>query len=395
MTVLVVGAGVTGCTVAHQLARHGQRVVVHEGSAATGGLIRCDHLGGVLFEPHGSHVFHTGDREVWRLAKAMTPFNRYRHRVSIMIEGRLLNWPILASDLDRQSRGDEIRAQLEARRHVDPQGRAAATNFEEWCLEVMGPILYERYVRPYTVKQWGRPPSELSAEWAPRRVGIRWDDNPYLFSDPYQGWPAGPNGYTDLIDGLLDHPAITVRLRSEVTLRTLGAVMARDDADAVVLTCPLDAFCGECLGALQWRGVAVRSLHVPHVDRAQPTMVVNYPGLEYPFIRVHETKHASGQVCAGTVLSFEFTGAPTRAYPVELPETRRLHEAYANLLHTRIGAHRVWFTGRLASYRYLNIDQCMRHALDCADELLRVRGRAAALRARRTRSSRPDRVPSA
>jgi UDP-galactopyranose mutase len=368
-TILIVGAGLTGCTVAHRLACRGLRPVVYERAALPGGLIRSGHLGGVLCEPHGSHIFHTDDEEVWRLANAMTPFNDYRHRVAIMVEGRLLNWPILVSDLDRQSRGEEIRAQLHARRDVTPQARAAADNFEQWCLALMGPILYERYVRPYTIKQWGRAPRELRAEWAPRRVGVRWDDDPYLFHDRYQGWPAGAGGYTDLIDGLLADRAITVRVATEATLQTLGAVMAREGADTAVLTCPLDAFCGDRLGPLQWRGIVVRSVHVPHVELAQETMVVNYPALEYPFIRVHETKHASGQRCAGTVLGFEFTGASARCYPVELPQTRRLNDAYMALLRDRIGAARVWFAGRLATYRYLDMDECMRQALDCADAI--------------------------
>jgi UDP-galactopyranose mutase len=306
---------------------------------------------------------------VWRLVTAITPFNDYRHRVAIVIEGRLLNWPILRSDLDRQSRGDEIRGQLEARRHVDPAARADAANFEEWCLELMGPILYERYVKPYSVKQWGRPPSELRASWAPRRVGVRWNDDPYLFTDPHQGWPAGGGGYTDLVDGLLDHPLITLRTRARVSMRTLTAAMATEAADIAVLTCPLDEFCDDELGSLPWRGIAVRAVHVPHIERAQATMVVNYPGLEFPFIRIHETKHASRQRCPGTVLAVEFPGAPGRHYPVESPASRRLHDAYTTLLRDRVGAARVHFAGRLATYRYLDMDACMRQAIDCADAI--------------------------
>ncbi len=370
MTVLVVGAGLTGCTVAHRLAAHGVRSVLYERAAKPGGLVRSDLLHGVLYEPHGSHVFHTSDEEVWRLASSVTPFNDYRHRVSIVVEGRLLNWPILLSDLDRQSRGREIRQQLEARREVDPAARAAAASFEEWCLELMGPILYERYVKPYTIKQWGRPPSELRASWAPRRIGIRWDDDPYLFGDPHQGWPAGGGGYTDLVDGLLGDRLVTVRPRSRVSMRSLTADMAREGADAAVLTCPLDELCDGELGDLPWRGIAVRPVHVPHVERAQPTMVVNYPGLEYPFIRVHETKHASRQRSEGTVLAFEFPGAPARHYPVESPDSRALNDAYMALLRERIGPDRLRFAGRLATYRYLDMDVCMRQAIDCADDLV-------------------------
>jgi UDP-galactopyranose mutase len=370
VAVLIVGAGLTGCTVAHRLARGGMRSVVYERAPVPGGLVRSARLNGVLYEPHGSHVLHTDDEEVWELATSMTPFNDYRHRVAIVIEGRLLNWPILLSDVDRQTRGDEIRAQLEARRSVDPARRAAAANFEEWCLDLMGPILYERYVKPYTIKQWGRPPHELHAAWAPRRVGVRRDDDPYLFTDRHQGWPAGPDGYSDLVEALLDDPLISVRCGAHVRLASLRDDMARERCDAVVLTGPLDEFCGESLGPLPWRGIAVRAVHVPHVDRAQDTMVVNYPGLEYPFIRIHETKHASRQECPGTVLGFEFPGAPERHYPVESPENRARNDAYADELRRHIGSARVRFAGRLATYRYLDMDDCMRQALDCGDELL-------------------------
>ncbi len=365
-TVLVVGAGLTGCTLAHRLAHQGVGSVLLERGDVPGGLIRSEHMGGVLYEPHGSHIFHTEDQEVWELANAMTPFNDYRHRVDINVEGRILNWPILLSDIDRQSRGEEIKAELEERRNVDAAARAEASNFEEWCLELMGPILYERYIKPYTEKQWGRPARTLSAQWAPRRVSVRWDNDPYLFPDPHQGWPAGPNGYTDLIDGLLDHELIGLRTGIDVTLEDLESHAREVEADSIVLTCPLDVFAGERFGRLDWRGIIVRNVHIPHVEHAQGAMVVNYPGLEYPFIRIHETKHASRQQCEGTVLGFEFTNAPTRYYPIELPENRALNDRYQDFLRAEIGPDRVHFAGRLANYLYIDMDDCMRQALDAS-----------------------------
>ena len=365
--VLIVGAGLTGCTLAHRLAREGVESVLVERAPVPGGLIRSEHMNGVLYEPHGSHIFHTEDREVWELANSMTPFNDYRHRVDIVIEGRILNWPILLSDIDAQSRSEEIRAELREREGVDAATRAEAANFEEWCLELMGPILYERYIRPYTEKQWGRPARELSAQWAPRRVSVRWDNDPYLFPDPYQGWPAGPNGYTDLIEGLLESELITVRYGTEVTIGDLDGQMRAAAADAVVLTCPLDVFCGGSFGELEWRGIHVASVHIPHVELAQGAMVVNYPALEYPFIRIHETKHASRQRCEGTVLGFEFAGAPTRYYPVESESNRALNDRYQAFLREEIGSARTFFAGRLANYLYIDMDDCMRQALDAAE----------------------------
>jgi len=377
--VLVVGAGLTGCTLGWRLGQEGIDTTLLEREDVPGGLVRSEHMNGVLYEPHGSHIFHTEDKEVWDLANQMTPFREYRHRVDIIADGQILNWPILLSDIDKQSRGDEIKAQLEERRGVDAESRAAAANFEEWCLELMGPILYERFIQPYTEKQWGRPASTLSAQWAPRRVSVRWDNDPYLFPDPYQGWPAGPNGYTDLLDGLLAHERVELRTGVDVTLENIDERAREHGADLVVLTCPLDVFAGHRFGTLDWRGIDVRSVHIPHVEYAQGAMVVNYPGLEYPFIRIHETKHASGQKCEGTVLGFEFTNAPTRYYPIELPENRELNERYQSFLRDEIGKERTFFAGRLANYLYIDMDDCMRQALDASEDLIAgVRGRASA-----------------
>src|SRR4051795_9919979 len=262
--VLIIGAGLTGCTLAHRMAREGVESVLLERGEVPGGLIRSEHMNGVLYEPHGSHIFHTDDEEVWNLANEMTAFNDYRHRVDIVVEGKVLNWPILVSDIDAQSRSEEIHEQLRQREGLDAAARAEAANFEEWCLELMGPILYERYIKPYTEKHWGRPARELSAQWAPRRVSVRWDNDPYLFPDPYQGWPAGPNGYTDIIDGLLEPEQVTLRTGVDVTLDNLEHHMSETEADLVVLTCPLDVFAGERFGRLDWRGILVRNVHVPH-----------------------------------------------------------------------------------------------------------------------------------
>jgi UDP-galactopyranose mutase len=373
-TVLIVGAGLTGCTLAHRMAQEGVKSVLLERAEVPGGLIRSEHMEGVLYEPHGSHIFHTEDEEVWNLANSMTPFRPYRHRVDIVVEGKILNWPILLSDIDAQSRSDEILRELEERKGLNAEQRADAANFEEWCLELMGPILYERYIRPYTEKHWGRPARELSASWAPRRVSVRWDNDPYLFPDPFQGWPAGPNGYTDLIDGLLDAELIELRTGIDATLENVEEHASSVDAQAIVLTCPLDVFAGGRFGSLEWRGIIVRSFHLPHVEYAQGAMVVNYPGFEYPFIRIHETKHASGQKCEGTVLGIEFTNAPTRYYPIETQENRSLHTRYQNFLRSEIGEDRTFFAGRLGNYLYIDMDDCMRQALDAADDVLAAAG---------------------
>ena len=368
--VLIVGAGLTGCTLAHQLAEHGVRSCLLEELEVPGGLIRSEYMHGVLYEPHGSHIFHTDDEAVWSLANRLTPFRAYRHRVDIVADGQILNWPILVSDIPKQSRSDEILSQLQERRHVNSEARAQAANFEEWCLELMGSVLYERFVKPYTEKQWGRPAATLSAAWAPRRVSVRWDNDPYLFPDAFQGWPAGRHGYTDLVNGLIESPLIELRSGIQVSEQNLPALLFEGACSAVVLTCPLDVFAGFELGRLEWRGILVCHVYVPHVELAQSAMVVNYPGPEFPFIRIHETKHASGQQCDGTVLGFEFASAPTRYYPLELPETRALNDRYKELILRRHPAVPLFFAGRLANYVYIDMDDCMRQAIDTAEEII-------------------------
>src|SRR3954453_24105791 len=126
---LVVGAGLTGCTLAHSLARAGVGATLLERELGPGGAIRSEHMNGVLYEPHGSDIFHTEDEEVWSLANEMTPFRPYRHRVDILAAGQVFNWPILLSDIDRQPDAVEIHRQLDERRGVDAAARAEAANF--------------------------------------------------------------------------------------------------------------------------------------------------------------------------------------------------------------------------------------------------------------------------
>jgi UDP-galactopyranose mutase len=325
---------------------------------------------GVLYEPHGSHIFHTNERWIWDFVTSLVPFNDYRHRVDILAGGGIFNWPLLGKDIMRQPDAERIREELEKRRHVSPADRPEDENFEEWCLSLMGPTLYERFVRPYTCKQWGREPRELSALWAPRRVAVRWDDNPFLFLDRFQGWPAGGSGYTGLIDVLLDIGRIELRLACAIRLQRLAAVVHESACQAVLLTCPLDELCEERLGVLPWRGILVQSVFVPHVDLAQGAMVVNYPGLEFPFIRIHETKHASRQQCTGTVLGFEFPGVRARHYPVEDVQSRALNERYKSLVRSSLGVTPTYFAGRLANYRYINMDECIADAHTVASSLL-------------------------
>ena len=370
-TVLIVGAGLTGCTLAHRLAREGVKSVLLERAEVPGGLIRSEHMEGVLYEPHGSHIFHTEDEEVWKLANSMTPFRPYRHRVDIVVEGKVLNWPILLSDIEAQSRSEEIQARARGAPGRRRRGARAGGQLRGVVPGADGPDPLRALHQALHREAVGQAGARAVGEWAPRRVQVRWDNDPYLFPDPYQGWPAGPNGYTDLIDGLLDDQLIELRTGVDVTLENLEEHAARWTPTRWSSPVPLDVFAGERFGALDWRGIIVRSFHVPHVEYAQGAMVVNYPGFEYPFIRIHETKHASGQKCEGTVLGFEFTERADALLPDrDCRRTGRSTRRYQNFLRSEIGAERTYFAGRLANYLYIDMDDCMRQALDAAEDVL-------------------------
>jgi len=366
----IVGGGLAGATVSHALRERGIRPAVFEQAEVTGGLIRAERLNGVIYEPHGTHAFHTDDEEVWRLVTSLVPFRPYEHRVLTMIEGRLVRWPIMREDLEQLSFGQRALDYVASRppMPVEP----GEMNFEDWCLRLMGRDIYEHYVKPYTEKQWGRAPSELAADFAPKRVQVRTDGDDRLFKDRFQGFPDGGRGatYTDLVDRLLGHTEI--HMGSHVTLvnlvERLQAVPPAERPSHVVVTAPLDDFADCELGTLDWRGLRFEHTYIPDVEFAQEREQVNWPGSEFPWIRTHETKHASGQEIDGTVLTYEFTGAPARYYPVPGigGVARRLNDAYQELIRTRVEEHgpRVIFAGRLANFMYYDMDDVIRQALD-------------------------------
>jgi UDP-galactopyranose mutase len=370
----IVGGGLAGASTAMFLRKAGIEPVVFERAAVPGGLVRSDRMNGVIYEPSGSHIFHTDDEEVWRIVTGLVPFNGYEHRVQTMVEGRLVRWPIMQEDLEQLSFGADALAYLgEERPPLSPDD----VDFETWCLRLMGRDMYEAFVKPYTEKQWGRPASELAADFAPKRVQVRTDGDDRLFKDRFQGFPDGREdvGYADLIDRMLD--GVEVRTGVDVRLDWLDGELERlgrgERPAFVVVTAPLDELAGNALGELEWRGLRFEHSYVADVEHAQERMVVNWPGLEFPWIRTHETKHASTQEVPGTVLSYEFTGAPTRYYPVPGRDgsSRRLNDRYQELVADRLERRgpKVRFVGRLAQFMYYDQDDVIRQALDTVSAL--------------------------
>lgn len=387
MNAWIVGGGLAGAVCAHEFRRHGVPCHVFEKQSRWGGLLRSDVLEGVVYEPHGTHVVHTDDEEVWELFNKHTPFNSYEHSVLTMVRGELLTWPIQKDEIARVYprhvlKELEVKAELsEPGKYVTRSGDnkvpyvdPETMNFEEWCLRIMPKEVYEDFVAPYTEKQWDRHPSKLAASFAPKRVQVRTDGDRRLFKDDFQGFPDAARGgsYDQMLHGLFGEADIHTKWK--FTLNTICAELERHPSawrpDYVVVTAPLDDFCGNQLGKLDWRGLTFSHKYLePMGDGlAQEAAVINYPSKDFPFIRTHETKHASGQQIQGTVVTTEFTGGTGRYYPVPRADgkNRQRNEDYTELVRDKISAlgPDVIVTGRLATYRYQDTDEVARDALD-------------------------------
>ncbi|WP_018790532.1 FAD-dependent oxidoreductase [Salinispora arenicola] len=362
MTGVVVGAGLAGAAAAWQLAQHGFAVRVFEQSDVVGGHVRTEWFRGVPYEPHGAHIFHTQDLDVWRLVTKLTAFEPYRHRVTIRMCGQLVSWPLQVSELRLLPAWDEIRTELDALPEV-PDTR----NFESYCISLLGPRLYGWCVRDYTRKQWGRDPDSLAARMAVNRVELRRDGYRDLFRDPYQGWPT--LGYTPLVEALLEFSQ--VHLGRRITASGLGDVAAA--GEPVIITSALDDFFEESAGALEWRGVRLLSELRPDTTLAQPTMVVNEPDSGVAWTRTIETKWARADLHTrpGTIVMREYPGADAKHYPV--PDNQGLNQArqcrYERLLAT-FARNPLYAAGRLATYRYINMDEAIRQGIDAARRVL-------------------------
>ena len=370
MTVLVIGAGWSGAVVARQLHDAGIDVEVLEQAEVVGGHARCEVLNGVVYEPNGAHIFHTSDARIAQYVQRFGMTRPYEHRVLTEVylrddddEPRLLSWP---------PQIDELRAlpdwPLIERELADRPPEPAGDDFETWVVALMGRHLYRLFIEGYTRKQWGCEPSELSSRFAPKRVDLRDDGETRLFRDTWEFFPE--EGASSAIEAILAPVPVTC-----------GVSVSADDIpdrlgrpDAVVITAPLDDFLGRP-GTLAWRGIHMVSRYEPTgpSETRTPAYVVNRPSPRVPYTRTVETKHATGQVVEGTVVSEEHPGAPARHYPLPTVDQRyeQANEDLRREVTERLEGVPTFFCGRLATYTYINQDQAIEQAFACADRVER------------------------
>ena len=377
-TVLVVGAGFSGAVVARELAEAGLGVLV---------IDRRDHIGGnahdrldahgVLVHPYGPHIFHTNAARIFDYLSRFTDWRPYEHRVLASVDGQLVPVPINIDTVNRLYGLDLDEGSIQAFYDRVREPRDPVATSEDVVVNAVGYDLYRKFFQGYTRKQWGLDPSQLAASVA-ARVPVRTDRDDRYFTDRNQSMPA--EGYTRLFERLLDHPRISVDTGVDYFLHR-----DRLPARHTVYTGPIDAWFGCCHGSLPYRSLRFEHEHLADTPRFQPVGTVNFPN-EHAYTRITEFRHLTGQAHSGTSIVREYPqdeGEPY--YPVPRPQNEALYKRYEALARDE---RDVTFVGRLAQYRYYNMDQCVGAALKAAQYVEEKMGLA-------THAGAPPAVPAA
>jgi UDP-galactopyranose mutase len=354
--VLVVGAGFAGSVMAERCAQElGKRVLVIDRRPHVGGNAYDEFdEAGILVHRYGPHIFHTNASEIVDYLSAFTRWRPYEHRVLASVRDRLVPIPINRTTVNRlfdlRLRTDEEVAAFYAAR-AEPVARQRSS--EDVVVGAVGRELYELFFRGYTRKQWGLDPGELDAS-VTARVPTRTNDDDRYFTDRFQVMPA--EGYTAMFERMLDHPSIEVRTHTD-----FEDVRDQLDYETLIYTGPVDAYFGHRFGRLPYRSLRFEFETLP-VDRFQPTGTVNYPDeTAVPFTRISEFKYLTGQRHEATTIVREYPQASGDPYyPIPRPQNGELYARYRALAEATPGVH---FVGRLATYKYYNMDQVVAQAL--------------------------------
>ncbi len=357
---LIVGAGFAGSVLAERLARElGQRVLVVEKRRHIGGNAYDRYNDdGILIHPYGPHIFHTNSADIFDYLSRFTQWRPYQHRVLASVDGQEVPIPI---NLDTVNRLYGLRlTSFEMEKFFESVAEKveSVTTSEDVVVSKVGRELYNKFFRGYTRKQWGLDPSELDAS-VTARVPTRTNRDDRYFTDTFQAMPL--HGYTRMFEAMLDHPNIKVMLNTDY----------RDIVDVLpwkhmIYSGPVDAFFNFQYGKLPYRSLEFRHETVPQ-EQFQPVGTVNYPN-DYGYTRISEFKHITGQVHPKTSVVYEYPRAEGDPYyPVPRPENAELYRKYEALADA---TENVTFVGRLATYKYYNMDQVVGQALAAFKRLM-------------------------
>ena len=360
---LVVGAGLFAAVFVRQAIDAGKRCLVIDKRSHIGGNIYCENVDGIHVHLYGAHIFHTDNKEVWDYVNRFVTFNRYTNSPLANYEGILYNLPFNMNTFNKlwgvntpKEAKDKIEEQRSEYAHIQ-----APANLEEQALTLCGKDIYQKLIKGYTEKQWGRDCKDLPA-FIIKRLPLRFTYDNNYFNDRYQGIPIG--GYTAIIEKMLEGTEILLNTDYKEFTAKNGQV-----ADKVLYTGMIDEYYDYKLGVLEYRSVRFEQERY-EMENYQGNAVVNYTDREVPYTRIIEHKHFEYGKQPVTIISKEYSSEWHKGdepyYPVNNEKNNSLYEKYRQLAESE---NNVIFGGRLGNYKYYDMDKVIEAALDKIEEL--------------------------
>ncbi len=385
---LVVGAGLFGAVFAHEMAEKGKSVLVIDKREHVAGNIYTENRMGINVHKYGAHIFHTSDKEVWEYVNRFAEFNNYINSPVAVYKDELYNLPF---NMNTFSKMWGVKTPAEAKEIIEKQANAEIDrikkekgtdtfepeNLEEQALSLAGRDIYEKLVKGYTEKQWGRDCTELPS-FIIKRLPMRFIYDNNYFNDRFQGIPMG--GYTALVEKLLTGKDGNITVKTGVDyydfVKMNGNLPAQpfesvngDSFGKILFTGMIDEFFGYKLGTLEYRSLRFETEDLPDVDNYQGNAVVNYTERDIPYTRIIEHKHFEYGQGKGTIITREYPAnwkhGDEPYYPMNDEKNNSMYAKYTELSKEYPD---ILFGGRLGQYKYYNMDQVIRAALDMASK---------------------------
>lgn len=357
---LIVGSGLFGSVFAHEMTKKGKKCLIIEKRDTIGGNIYTEKQENINVHKYGAHIFHTSDDDIWNYVNQFIKFNRFTNSPIANYKGELYNLPFNMNTFYKlwktktpQESYEMIESEKEEYKTEDPQ------NLEEQAINLVGPTIYEKLIKGYTEKQWGKPCDQLPS-FIIKRLPVRFTYDNNYFNDLYQGIPF--NGYTELIEKLTD--GIDIKLNTNY----FDDKQKWDEiADKVLFTGMIDEYYDYCYGELEYRGLNFESetLDIPNY---QGNAVINYTEAQIPYTRIIEHKHFENSESDKTIITREYPKTWTKGeeayYPVNDDKNSQLYAKYKDLADKE---DKIIFGGRLGMYKYMNMDEVIKEALNLAE----------------------------
>lgn len=360
---VIVGSGLFGSVFAYEMTKRGKKCLVLDRRSHTGGNIYCEDIHGIHTHKYGAHIFHTSNKKIWDYVNQFCEFNNYVNTPIANYKGELYNMPFNMNTFTKL--WSDVITPEDARQKIEMQKEElhgkTPENLEEQAISLVGRDIYEKLVKGYTEKQWGKDCKELPA-FIIKRLPVRFTFNNNYFTDRYQGIPMG--GYNVIIDAMLEGSDV---------LCNVDYLKKKDYYDGlgkkVLYTGMIDEYFGYSLGTLEYRSLRFETEYLENTDNYQGNAVMNYTDRETPYTRVIEHKHFEFQECPGTVITHEYPSdwkpGMEAYYPVNDERNNALYLKYQEMAQQE---EHVLFGGRLGMYKYFDMDKVIEEALGLVEQ---------------------------